>query len=68
VTDVTTLKTQNDDVLERPVEPTPGVWVVYNHDWHRLLRAVFDDELLARRWANEHHYYVEFLPFGQEWT
>ena len=44
--------------------PPNGAWFVY--DDYPL--ALFNDELTARRWADEEGYgYVVFRPFGKTW-
>jgi hypothetical protein len=51
-------------------EPPPraGVWFVFTTDYHELPVAVFDDELLARRFAQHGGCdSVTFWPFGVEW-
>lgn len=46
-----------------------GVWFVYGWDWNAYPLAVFNDELSARRWADEKGYgEVRFWPFGVEWS
>ena len=43
-----------------------GAWIVYSMDWHKLVKTVFNDELLAHRWADDNYGEVEFVTFGQE--
>lgn len=43
-----------------------GVWAVYYNDWHTIVRAVFVDELEARRYAMETYSDVVWLPVGME--
>lgn len=43
-----------------------GAWFVYTLDWNAIPKALFDDELLARRWAAKNYGEVVFWPYGQE--
>lgn len=48
--------------------PPNGAWFVYGVDTCAFPLALFDDELSARRWADEHGYgSVVFWRFGWEW-
>lgn len=54
------------DGLTRVEEPR-GVWVAYFQDWNPIPKAVFLDELPARRYAARTYCDVRFLAFGEEW-
>lgn len=49
-----------------PVSASPGAWIVYSTNWHKIVQTVFDDELLARRWADNNYGEVQFVAFGEE--
>lgn len=43
-----------------------GCWVAYKYDWHKLVKAVFLDELSARQWAMANYCEVQYAEWGQE--
>lgn len=44
-----------------------GVWIAYVQDWHPVPRAVFLNELDARRFAAAEYADVRFWRFGETW-
>ena len=47
----------------------PGAWIVTLTDWNEIPKALFDNELDARRWDDNNGGYhdVTFWPFGVAW-
>lgn len=47
-----------------------GVWVVYGWDSDPYVKAIFGDELEARRYADAKGYYLEvrFVEFGADFN
>lgn len=43
-----------------------GAWVVYCFDWNKIIKAVFQEEVEARRYAMDYHYDVQFVEWGEE--
>lgn len=47
-------------------EPLTGCWVVYCFDWNEIFKAVFAEEVEARRYAMQNYYDVKFVKWGEE--
>lgn len=44
-----------------------GVWIVYVSDWNDIPKALFDNELEARRYAMDNYANVKYWEFDTEW-
>lgn len=52
-------------IIPQP-EPLTGCWVAYCLDWHEIFKAVFAEEVEARRYAMQNHLDVKFVKWGEE--
>lgn len=41
-----------------------GTWIAYHHDFSGF--ALFEDELMARRYASQESMSVDFVPYGKD--
>lgn len=54
---------------DRPLIGPDGAWVTYYYDdncGHVIVSAIWDDELLALRYANAHRERVTLMPYGPD--